>query len=205
MGHHVHRSLSGLETRDFDGSGPQFNIREISPETRPGYRPPDQPLPRLAGTNRVDRVPGHPDPAGAEHPRGRHHPAAGQQVARRNEPGVRRNRSHHARMTERVSAGLVRVDAVAFGQLDGEPLRSGQADEGVGVRADDLAPVLPALARRLDGTRPRAHTKVFSSLTLIGQCRYSIAGYDSAQVREASRSFSAASSATAAAQPRRGR
>ena len=73
---------------------------------------------------------------------------------------------------------------------------SGSASEAITV-----APVRRASASRSDGTSPSAHTTVFSSLTLIGPCRYSIAGYDSAQVREASRSFSAASSATAAAQP----
>ena len=65
-----------------------------------------------------------------------------------------------------------------------------------------VAPVRLASASRSAGTSPRAHTTVPGSLTLIGPCRYSIAGYDSAQVRDASRSFSAASSATGAAQPR---
>src|SRR5690606_41720892 len=39
------------------------------------------------------------------------------------------------------------------------------------------------------GASPSIHTTLRSSVTLIGPCRYSIAGYDSAQDSEASRSL----------------
>src|SRR5208283_3020422 len=119
----------------------------------------------LAGADRVDRLPGQPDPAGVEYAVGRHHARASQQADRGHGPGGGHDQAHQARMTERDRPR---------GWSGSMPFRSasGSASEVITV-----APVRRASASRSAGIAPSAQTTVFSSLTLIGPCRYSIAGY----------------------------
>ena len=125
---------------------------------------------RVAGPDRVDQRAGQADPAGAEHPFGRHHAAAGQQAERRQGPGRSRDRVHQLMMTERDKArgwsGSMpfRTASTAASRCAPISPASGSVSEAITV-----APVRRASASRSAGTAPSAQTTVHSSLTLIGR------------------------------------
>ena len=87
----------------------------------------------------------------------------------------------------------VRVEAIGRGQGDSQPLHPHQLRHGVAGRRHHQGAGGLTSSGNDAGGRVRNHTALRASAMPIGPCRYSMAGYDSDQARQASRSLSATS------------